>query len=290
MFLFGTNLKMHQTPHQTRAFVRALREHVKSVSHIEQVSLWITPPFTSIEAATDVAQGSRITVGAQNMHWADEGAFTGEISAAMLKACGAEFVMLGHAERRTLFGETEDALNRKVLAAAKHGLDIMLCVGEPADAKDAGTGDVYVERQLRLALASYSSPSSRTAPVGLIVPGGEGVKVHERVGGWLTILYEPLWSVGAGGTAADPAYVSRAFDNIRRVLVVMFGRVGALVPILYGGSVNEHNCAQYAQLPQASGMGVGRAGWQIDSFVQVLTHALNARQKINLMMIRGGDA
>ncbi len=252
MFLFGTNLKMHQTPAQTREFIHALRERTASIPHIEQTSLWVTPPFTSIEAAADAARGSCITVGAQNMHWADEGAFTGEISPLMLKACGAQFVLLGHAERRTLFGETDEMLNKKVLAAAKHGLGIMLCVGEPAFIKQVNAGDAYVEQQLKLDLAGIEDPRG------------------------LMVLYEPLWSVGVGGTAADPEYVRTAFENIRRVLHELFDTAGDGVPILYGGSVDATNCARYARLPESAGVGVGRAGWQVDSFVAVLTNALAA--------------
>jgi triosephosphate isomerase len=255
MFLFGTNLKMHQTPQQTRDYVRAVREGVQVVPGIEQTSLWIIPPFTSIEAAAQAARGANITVGAQTMHWADEGAFTGEISPAMLKACGASFVMLGHAERRTLFGETDEALNKKVLAAVKHGLDVMLCVGEPAHSKQANAGDAYVEQQLKLDLAGLRDPRG------------------------LMVLYEPLWSVGAGGTAADPGYVSAAFSNIQRVLVALFGQAGQNVPILYGGSVDATNCAGYARLPGCAGMGVGRAGLQPEKFVAVLTNALSAWQQ-----------
>lgn len=254
MFLFGTNLKMHQMPSQTRAFIHALRQRTASVPHIEQASLWVIPPFTSIEAAVDAAHGSRIAIGAQNMHWADEGAYTGEISPLMLKACGAEFVMLGHAERRTLFGETDEALNKKVLAAARHSLGVMLCVGEPASVKEAGAGEDYVAQQLKLGL--------------------RGLKDLADLQSDLHVLYEPLWSVGAGGTAAEPEYVSGAFDAIRRVLGELFGAVGKGVPILYGGSVDATNCAQYARLPQTAGMGVGRAGWTVDSFVAVLTNAL----------------
>jgi triosephosphate isomerase len=256
MFLFGTNLKMHHTPQQTRAFVQEMRARVEAMPNIVDTSLWVVPPFTSIEAAADEARGSHIVIGAQNMHWADEGAYTGEISPTMLKACGAEFVMLGHAERRTLFGETDELLNKKVLAAVTHGLGIMLCVGEPAPVKQAHAGNAYVEMQLRLDLEGLRDLPS----------------LHS-----LTVLYEPLWSVGAGGTAANPGYVGTAFDNIRRTLIDLYGEAGKRVPILYGGSVDASNCAAYARLPQAAGMGVGRAGWQLDSFFQVLINALTAR-------------
>lgn len=251
-FLFGTNLKMHQTPQQTGEFILALRSRIANMPGGERVALWVTPPFTSIAVAAEAARGSDIRIGAQNMHWLDQGAFTGEISPLMLKACGAQFVLLGHAERRILFGETDEVLNKKVLAAARHGLGAMLCVGEPSAIRAAGAGEEYVAQQLKLALC------------GLVAPDN------------LQILYEPLWSVGEGGIAADPDYVSAAFGNIRRVLCELFGAKGQRVPILYGGSVDTMNCARYARLPNGSGMGVGRAGWNVDSFVAVLAGVLAA--------------
>lgn len=252
LFHFGTNLKMHQTPQHTREYILALRERVALLPDGERVRLWVTPPFTSLEAAAQAARSSRIAIGGQNMHWADEGPHTGEIAPPMLKACGATFVLLGHAERRTQFGETDEALNRKVQAAARHGLDVMLCVGEPIELKQANAGREFVAQQLKLDLAGYAQP--------------------ER----LQVLYEPIWSVGSKGVAADPAYVAAAFGHIRRVLVELFGIAGERVPILYGGSVDAVNCVHYAVLPELAGMGVGRAGLSPHSFMQVLTNALSA--------------
>jgi triosephosphate isomerase len=261
MFLFGTNLKMHQTPQQTHDYMRSLCAETAALTGIEDVSLWVAPPYTSIEVAAEAAHGSGIAIGAQSMHWADEGAYTGEISPVMLKACGAAFVMLGHAERRMQFGETDELLNRKVLAAARHGLAAMLCVGEPARIQQAGAGDAYVAQQLKVALSGLALAAEEAPPLK----------------GGLIVLYEPLWSVGIGGTAADPAYVASAMGNIGDVLRQLFDTRGERVPILYGGSVDAENCADYARLPQASGMGVGRAGWRPESFVRVLSNALEAR-------------
>ncbi|BCX04193.1 MAG: triosephosphate isomerase [Candidatus Roseilinea sp.] len=208
---------MHHTSAQTHAFIHTLRERIASVPHIKHTALWVTPPFTSIFAVADAARGARVMVGAQNMHRADEGAFTGEISPLMLKACRAEFVMLGHAERCTLFGESNEALNRKALAAARHGLGVMLYEGEPVS----------------------------------------------------------IQQVGAGSVAADLDYVSVAFENIRRVLHELFGAASASMPILYGGSIDATNCARHACLPQAVGMGIGRAACcTVDGFVAVLTNVL----------------
>ncbi len=215
-------------------------------------SLWVIPPFTSIEAAAIEARGSRIRIGAQNAHWEDAGAFTGEMSPATLKACGAQFVMLGHAERRALFGETDEIINKKVLAAQRHGLGILLCVGEPAPIYQAHAGDDYVAMQLKLNLTGLQDPSG------------------------LQVLYEPLWSVGAGGIAADPQVVAAAFANIRKTLVNLYDSAGEAIPILYGGSVDATNCAGYARVPDCAGMGVGRAGLHVNTFIGVLSNALSA--------------
>jgi triosephosphate isomerase len=251
-FLFGTNLKMHQTPAQTRDYLRDVLVKSALIVGIEQTSLWIIPPFTSIEIAAHDARDSRVRIGAQNTHWEDAGAFTGEMSPATLAAIGAQFVMLGHAERRTLFGETDEIINKKVLAAQRNGLGVMLCVGEPAHVYRANAGDDYVAMQLKLNLTGLQDLSG------------------------LQVLYEPIWSVGAGGTAADPCVVASAFANIRKTLVNLHGSAGDAVPILYGGSVDATNCASYARVPDCAGMGVGRAGLNVDNFITVLSNALNA--------------
>ncbi len=251
-FRFGTNLKMHQTPAQTRDYVRDVLSRSASLAGIEHTSLWIIPPFTSIEIAAHEAGDTRIRIGAQNAHWEDAGAFTGEMSPATLKAIGAQFVMLGHAERRTLFGETDEHINKKVLAAQRNDLGVMLCVGEPAQVYRANAGDDYVAMQLKKSLTGLEDLSG------------------------LQVLYEPIWSVGAGGTAADPRIVAGAFANIRKTLVNLHGSAGEAVPILYGGSVDAANCAGFARVPGCAGMGVGRAGLNVDSFIAVLSNALGA--------------
>jgi L-erythrulose 1-phosphate isomerase len=255
-FYFGTNLKMNQTPEETRAFVSQIVTSISPKHNLGNLQspispqLWVIPSFTNIAAVADLCAQHNIWLGAQNMHWADDGAFTGEISAVQLKAVGANLVMLGHAERRTLFGEMDEVLNKKVLAAERHGLRVMLCVGETASEKQLNTGYDYVTRQLTEDLAGFRN-----------LPG-------------LVLLYEPVWSVGPSGVPADPAYVTKALANIRRTLQHLFGEAGTTVPILYGGSVNADNCADYAHLPNCAGLGVGRAAWQAEGFLTVLGEAL----------------
>ena len=248
-FYFGTNLKMNQTPAEAQAFVEAIATRL--MPHVARhTQIWVIPSYTNLTAVAARCKTAGIWLGAQNMHWEDAGAFTGEISPLQLKACGVDFVMLGHAERRTLFGETDVALNKKVLSAARYGLRILLCVGETALEKDYGTGFDFVSRQLKISLFDLRDPSK------------------------LLVLYEPVWSVGAMGVAADPDYVTAAFANIRRTLIDVLGSAGNEVPILYGGSVTADNCQRYAHLPDCSGIGVGRAAWQAEAFIHVLERAL----------------
>jgi L-erythrulose 1-phosphate isomerase len=256
MFIFGTNTKMQHSPQGSQQFLQDVieraRAHLTDIQ-LSSVQLFYIPPYTSLTGVSEMCQAHNIWLGAQNTHWELGGAFTGEVPAPILKASGATFVMLGHVERRQLFGETDETINKKILAASSVGLRIMLCVGESSFEKRAGAGKTAVTRQLELALADFKSPDQ------------------------LLILYEPVWSIGTGGEAAHPDYVAIAMDDIRSTLQERFGQSGESIPILYGGSVNAENCADYAVLPQCAGLGVGRAGWEAESFVKVLQTALTAR-------------
>lgn len=251
-FYFGSNFKMHQTPRETEIFVAALEQLLPATISAQ---LFLIPPFTSLPAAAGALAESITWLGAQNMHWADQGAHTGEISPVMLRAVGVELIMLGHAERRGQFGETDVALRTKVRAAAKHGLRILLCIGEDAEQRNAGAAEETITRQLQIALADL--PPDYLPRV--------------------MIAYEPVWSIGEGGSPADSATVAAMHDAIRSALVSQFGDGGRAVAIVYGGSVNPTNCAQYAALPQVDGLFVGRAAWTPSGFVDVLTRALAAK-------------
>lgn len=242
---------MQHSPQLSQQFLQDVI--AKAPNHLDSVQLFYIPPYTSLTGVSELCQRHDIWLGAQNTHWEVEGAFTGEVPAPILKASGATFVMLGHVERRQIFGETDETINKKVLAASSAGLRVMLCVGESAFEKRAGAGRTAVKRQLELALAGYKNPDQ------------------------LLILYEPVWSIGMGGEAAHPDYAATAMDEIRSTLRERFGQAGESVPILYGGSVNADNCADYAVLQQCAGLGVGRAGWDAESFVKVLGAALAAR-------------
>lgn len=251
-FYFGTNFKMYQTPDVSRRFVTDLIEKGSDIG--AAVQRFVIPPFTSLQGLPALAHEGGVWVGAQNMHHADEGAYTGEISPKMLAALGLDMVMLGHAERRQHFGETDEALNKKVHAAHRHGLKVLLCVGEDAREKHFGVERETVARQLKTDL--HEAPAEID----------------------LMIAYEPVWSIGAGGTPATVADVLYTVRGIHYTLADIFGQErAAQIPVLYGGSVNADNCGEYARLKEIHGLFVGRAAREVDGYLGVLRAALKAR-------------
>ena len=250
-FYFGSNLKMNQSPREACDYVAQIESWlVQSPAVRSEVQLWAAVSFINLEAAARARPHSRLWIGAQNVHWADEGAFTGEVSAKQLKACGADFVLLGHAERRTLFGETDEQIGLKARACARHKLRIILCVGEPSQVYEAGAGAGYVDRQLEQCLARIETPVE------------------------LSILYEPIWSIGEKGRPAELGYVDQSLSHIRSFLGRRFPAGGGDVPVMYGGSVTAANAGDYAALPHCAGLGVGRAAWAAPDFVTVLRQCL----------------
>jgi triosephosphate isomerase len=243
-FLFGTNFKMNQTPQESGEFYVRL---VAQVEPLPGVQLFIIPPFTSLPAVTTLAQRdeSGIWIGAQNLHWAAEGAYTGEISATMLRALGVDLVLLGHAERRRDFHETDPDLNRKVLAALESGLRVLLAVGESAEERQFGVSAEIVLRQLKIDL--------------------HGVCAEQL--SMLQIAYEPVWSIGVGGTPASPRDVAPMAALIRGAMGELYGEAGTAVPILYGGSVDPTNAASFTALEDIDGLFVGRAAWTVEGFL-----------------------
>lgn len=211
----------------------------------------VCPPFTALAAVAGVLRGSRVDVGAQNMHPSEEGAFTGEVSSLMLLDAGCRYVILGHSERRQYFGETDQSVNLKIKAALSHKLIPMLCVGESLEEREAGrTGDV-VAGQLAGA-----------------VDGLTGRQAEK-----LVVAYEPVWAIGTGRTAsaADAQQVNKL---IRDLLEDKFGRDCAQkVPILYGGSVKPENAAGLMQQPDIDGALVGGASLDVASFTAIIQAA-----------------
>lgn len=243
--LIGTNLKMNQTAAETRRFILDLGQALSA----SNAQYFVIPPFTSLAAAVEARDETRLPlwIGAQNMHWEPGGAFTGEISAPMLTALGVDLVLLGHAERRGLFHETDANLRQKVPAAVNAGLRVLLCVGETADERAYGVGQETVDRQLKIALGAVDLTA---APL-------------------LQVAYEPVWSIGAGGTPAQPEDVTPVSRHIRSLLVDQFGSAGSGVPILHGGSVDAVNAGTFLAVPEINGLFVGRAAWTADGFAAI---------------------
>jgi triosephosphate isomerase len=235
---------MNQTPTESAGFYRQL---AASVQHPPDVHLFVIPPYTSLAAVNEVAgpPPHRIWIGAQNVHWEPEGAYTGEISVGMLLALDVDLVLLGHAERRRYFHETDVELNRKVLAALAAGLRVLFAIGETAEERSFGVGGESVLRQLKIGL--------------------HGVQLeHLQL---LQVAYEPVWSIGAGGTPASPEDVEPIARLIRSGCHDLFGEPGSEIPILYGGSVDPGNAATFTALPDIDGLFVGRAAWTVGGFI-----------------------
>ncbi|HET7053519.1 MAG TPA: triose-phosphate isomerase [Solirubrobacterales bacterium] len=238
----AANWKMHKTVAEAASFVDALLPRIAAT----QSDVVICPPFTALTAVVERRYGTAVKVAAQNMHEQEAGAFTGEVSAAMLVELDVEAVILGHSERRQYFHETDEALARKVPAALAAGLEPILCVGESEEARDAGQTQGVLERQLQADLAEV---------------GDEQIAA-------LVIAYEPIWAIGTGRTAS-PAQAQEACAFIRDVLRERGGGADA-VRILYGGSVKPDNAAELMGQEDIDGALVGGASLDAEEFAAIV--------------------
>ena len=243
--LIAGNWKMYKTEAQAEEYIQALLPRLGAVSGVD---VGICVPFTDLRAMVDSARGSRVEVYAQNMHAEPEGAYTGEISPPMLAETGAHGVVLGHSERRALFGETDRALALKLPAALNAGLHPILCVGESETERAAGDTERKLRQQIRDDLAGLSDEQ---------LPG-------------VAIAYEPIWAIGTGQTATP----EQAQDAVAFVRALIADRAGAeiseQVRILYGGSVNPDNASLLLGLPDVDGALVGGASLQADTFASIV--------------------
>jgi len=247
-FIAG-NWKMYKTAAQAADFVRALKAALSDVRGVEAA---VCPPFTALEAAARELAGTAIALGAQNMHWAEEGAFTGEIAPPMLREIGCRYVILGHSERRQYFAETDELVNKKVRAALQHGLTPIVCVGEQLAEREAGRTEDVIRTQLTGSLAGLTG---------------------EQLAG-LVVAYEPVWAIGTGRTASVED-ARRVNGFIRELLGAMGGReAAARVRIQYGGSVKPDNAAALLAAGDIDGALVGGASLQVDSFAAIVRAAV----------------
>jgi triosephosphate isomerase len=210
----------------------------------------VAPSFPCLRAVLDTAGGTPLAVGAQNVHWEEKGAFTGEVAPPVLFEMGVRYVIVGHSERRALFGETDAMVSQKVVAARRHGLCPVICVGESDIERDAGRTSAVVVGQIRAACES----TQLSSPDGLVV------------------AYEPVWAIGSGRTP-EPVDVTRAHDAIREALIERFGRTAETIRILYGGSVTTANARDLLRAQGVDGALVGGASLAAGSFASIAAAA-----------------
>ena len=239
------NWKMYKTPSETGAFFEKFKPLVANSTHCEIV---ICPPFVDLPAAIDACRGTRIQIGGQNLFWAKEGAYTGEISAAMLKAAGCQWVIVAHSERRQFFGETDESAAKKIIAALESGLTPIYCVGEQLHERDAGKTNSVLEMQCAGGVTSLTP-----AQFSQIV-----------------IAYEPVWAIGTG-KVATPEIAADSHRCIREQLRKKFGPdAAAACRILYGGSVKPDNIRNLMAQPEIDGALVGGASLDASSFASIV--------------------
>jgi len=245
--LIAANWKMYKNPAQTEEFFRAFLPLIFEHHRDEIV---VCPPYIDLQAALESAKGSQIAIGAQDVYWKDEGAFTGEISSPMLLALGCTHVIIGHSERRQYFAETDDTVNLKLKAALEHGLTPIVCVGEVLEEREAGLTEDVLRRQC---LRAFNAISAKKAAK-------------------LVIAYEPVWAIGTGKTAT-PQMASDAHLLIRGEAAKAFGdEFAAQLRILYGGSVKPENATALMSEEEIDGALVGGASLDPKSFAAIVKY------------------
>ncbi len=237
------NWKMNTTLAEAVELAGAIRQQAGTAAGAELI---LCPPSISLAAVRDALDGSPVKVGAQNTHFEDAGAFTGEIAPPMLLGL-CDYVILGHSERRQLFGETDEMINRKALAALRHGLRPILCVGETLAQRETGSAAAVIAQQVRAGLAD----------------------IREVDLNGLVVAYEPVWAIGTGQAATPEIAATVMGGAIRETLRSQFGARAGEIPLLYGGSVNAGNIADFAAQSCIHGALVGGASLQADSFIEI---------------------
>jgi len=242
------NWKMFKTVHEAVVFAKEFRAMVKDVTDVEIV---VAPPFTALHAVAEAVRNSTVGVAGQNLHWEREGAFTGEISATMLKEAGAEFVIIGHSERRRLFQETDETVNRKLMAALGAQLTPIVCIGETLEERERNETLTVLDRQIKAGL-----------------DGLTGDQVAS-----LVVAYEPVWAIGTGRNAT-PVQAGEAHAHIRSRLRQWFGGPAAdQCHVIYGGSVKPDNIHELVLLPDVDGALVGGASLAVHAFGDIVARS-----------------
>ena len=243
--LIAGNWKMFKTCSEA---VETAERLVKLVSTCVDVDIMIAPPFTALAQVSEVLNGTRVSLGAQNLFWEAEGAYTGEISSAMIVSTGCRYVIIGHSERRQYFGETDESVNRKIRSAVNSGLIPVMCVGESEQERESKETFSVLDKQVKKGLESFSDDDLKT----------------------LVMAYEPVWAIGTGKTAtAEQAQEVHEF--LRTMVEKKFGNVLAKsMRILYGGSVKPNNIAELMAMPDLDGALVGGASLDAETFSKIV--------------------
>jgi len=245
------NWKMNKTIGEAIAFVSLLRETLAGQADLPEII--VAPPFTALHAVSAAIGDSAIALAAQNIHEADKGAFTGEISGLMAKEAGCSHVIIGHSERRTLFGETNERINRKLATALAAGLKVIFCIGETLPEREEDKIEEVIEKQLKEGLNNLDD--------------GDISRI--------LVAYEPVWAIGTGKTAS-PAQAQEVHNFIRNWLTGKYGKDAAeKAVILYGGSVTPQNISALMSEPDINGALVGGASLQVESFVEIVKYKSN---------------
>ena len=244
--IIAGNWKMNKTPDEARALVEELIPLVADA----ECDVVVCPPFVDLCPVSKAIKGTNIHLGAQNIHWAKSGAFTGEISADMLKKCGVEYAIVGHSERRQYFGETDATVNMRAKAALENGITPIICVGESLEQRERGETDEFVASQVRGALEGISADDARR----------------------VVIAYEPIWAIGTGRTATAEM-AEETIIVIRKTLRSIFGNDAAeTVRIQYGGSMNPQNAASLMAMENIDGGLIGGASLKAEDFSKVVKY------------------
>ena len=243
--IIAANWKMNETRAQGEALARSVAEGIASLPDDRKVVIF--PPATALDVVTGASMG-RFETGIQNFYPAENGAFTGEISPAMVHDCGGQWALCGHSERRHIFNEPDELISRKVNFALAHDLKVMLCVGETLEERESGHLNAVLMRQLTSALSGQSSETAVSS---------------------IAIAYEPVWAIGTGKTAG-PAEIKEAHELIRGDLRTMFASACTELPILYGGSVKPSNAREILGLDNVDGVLVGGASLEAKSFLAII--------------------
>jgi triosephosphate isomerase len=254
-FVVLANWKMHKTQSESMDYVKALREAVRTAEHNVEIILCL--PFTLLGAMSREATSSRISVGGQNVHDQDWGAFTGEVSAPMLADAGVIYCMVGHSERRKYFGETDEVVNAKARALHRAGIAPIVCIGETMDERKRGLTRNKLERQATVCFDRFSSQEMEKT----------------------VILYEPIWAIGTGNIAtAEQAEEAHGF--IRHMLEKLFSKeTASATRIVYGGSVKHDNVSDMLKVKDIDGVGAGSDSLDVGNFVEIVKRCIQAAAK-----------